>query len=163
METIYLSLGTNMGNRRENLKQAIFLMGQKAIVIEVVSALYESEPVGLKTQPDFYNIALKAATDLNADELLTAVQSIELDMGRIKAEKWGPRIIDIDILFYGSKIIKSKKLIVPHPEMTKRLFVLKPLVEIAPDFSHPATGLTAADMIRNGSFTEKVDCLGEFR
>jgi 2-amino-4-hydroxy-6-hydroxymethyldihydropteridine diphosphokinase len=161
METIYLSLGTNMGNKAGNLKTAIRLISGLPVVIEQISSIYSTEPVGLKTQPDFYNICVRGSTQMTPFALLEAVKKIELEMGRVKQEKWGPRIIDIDILFYSNIIINHEVLTIPHPEIASRKFVLEPLSEIAPLFVHPGRGITIKELLTDGVFTENAVRTGE--
>lgn len=136
MTTIYLSLGSNIGNRKKNLEKALIELGQNNIKEIKISSFYETEPVGPK-QRNFYNIAGKFKTNLKPQELLKTVKQIEEKLGRTKTYHWGPRVIDIDILFYGKQIIKSKNLIIPHKEIINRAFVLVPMNEIAPNFVHP--------------------------
>lgn len=136
MTIIYLSLGSNIGNRRKNLENAISELEKNSITLLKLSSFYETEPVGPK-QRNFYNIAGKFKTILTPIDLLKKVKQIEQKLGRIKTYHWGPRVIDIDILFYGKQIVKSKNLVIPHKEIVNRAFVLVPLKEIAPNFVHP--------------------------
>lgn len=136
MTTIYLSLGSNIGNRKQNLEKAITELEKNNVKEIKISSLYETEPVGPK-QRNFYNLVGKFKTNLKPKELLKVLKQIEEKLGRIKTYRWGPRVIDIDILFYGKQIIKSKKLIIPHKEIVNRAFVLIPMNEIAPGFIHP--------------------------
>jgi len=133
---VYLSLGSNIGNRKRNLDLALNCLEQNCLEKLKISSLYETEPVGPK-QRKFYNIAGKFTTILKPQELLKVVKSIEEKLGRKKTYHWGPRVIDIDILFYGKQIIKSDNLIIPHKEIQNRAFVLVPLKEIAPTLIHP--------------------------
>ncbi|OKL35795.1 2-amino-4-hydroxy-6-hydroxymethyldihydropteridine diphosphokinase [Domibacillus mangrovi] len=140
---VYLSLGTNMGDRELFLKEAVKLLCQKEKMhIEVVSSIYETDPVGFIDQPPFLNIVLKARTSLSAVEVLGVCMEIENELGRKRDLRWGPRTIDLDILLYNHDNIKSENLIIPHPRMKERAFVLIPLVEIdatiqIPDISMP--------------------------
>lgn len=136
MTTIYLSLGSNIGNRRKNLEKALIELEKNNIKKIKISSLYETEPVGPK-QRNFYNIVGKFETNLIPQNLLKTVKKIEEKLGRIKTYRWGPRIIDIDILFYGKHIIKTKTLVIPHKEIINRGFVLVPMNEIAPKVIHP--------------------------
>ena len=133
---IYLSLGSNIGNRRKNLELAVKELENNNIKLIKLSSLYETKPVGPK-QRNFYNIAGNFITDFNPQDLLKVIKDIEKKLGRKKTYHWGPRIIDIDILFYGTQIIKSDNLIIPHKEIQNREFVLVPLKEISPEFVHP--------------------------
>ena len=161
MDGIFLSLGTNIGNKQENIKTALDLLRQKDIKIIKKSGIYLTEPVGVKNQPDFYNLCVEIETHESPESLLASLKSVELKMGRIKEGHWGPRIIDIDILFYSNIIINSPGLIVPHPEITRRKFVLEPLSEIAGEFKHPVNGLSIIQLLNNGNFTETTARLGE--
>lgn len=135
---IYLSLGSNMGDKRKNLLKAIELIG-KLENTEVIktSTILETEPFGYLEQDNFLNACLEVKTLMTAQEFLKSILKIELDMGRVREIKWGPRIIDIDILFYDNEIIGEDNLSVPHPWICEREFVLDPLSEIAPNYIHP--------------------------
>ena len=135
MTICYLSLGSNIGNRKKNIEKALVQLEKNNIKKIKLSSFYETEPVG-PIQRNFYNIAGKFKTELTPVALLKKIKEIESLLGRKKTYRWGPRIIDIDILFYGKKIIKTKNLIIPHKEICKRLFVLIPLNEIAPNLVH---------------------------
>jgi 2-amino-4-hydroxy-6-hydroxymethyldihydropteridine diphosphokinase len=134
---IYLGLGSNIGKRAENIISALsFLQSSGFVKIEKTSSFYETFPIGPK-QRKFYNITIKASTSLNPQNLLSLIKQIEELMGRKKTLHWGPRVIDIDILFFNNNIISEKNLIIPHKEIQNRLFVLIPLNEIAGDFVCP--------------------------
>jgi 2-amino-4-hydroxy-6-hydroxymethyldihydropteridine diphosphokinase len=148
MTTIYLSLGSNIGNRKKNLEKALIELSKNNIKEIKISSFYETEPVGPK-QRNFYNIAGKFKTNLNPQELLKAVKQIEEKLGRTKTYHWGPRVIDIDILFYGKQIIKSKNLVIPHKEIINRAFVLVPMNEIASNFVHPKNHKMIKTMCNN--------------
>lgn len=129
--SIYLSLGTNLGNKRKNLKQAInFLNHHQNIKVKKISPIYMTSPVSKVKQANFLNCALKINTTLNPEELLTLIHKIETDLHRVRTIHWGPRTIDIDIIFWGNKTINTTDLTVPHPQTYRRLFVLKPLLDI---------------------------------
>lgn len=136
MATIYLSLGSNIGDRQEFLETAIAKLGSKITDI-VSSSVYETEPWGNEDQESFLNICLRGQTSLSSEELLGFIKSVEKNLGRSHNQKWGPREIDIDILFYDNESIKSASLEIPHPYIAERAFVLIPLAEIAPGFIHP--------------------------
>ena len=136
MVNVYIGIGSNLGNEEDNIKKSIGLIGRKLKVLKI-SSLYETEPVGYEKQNWFLNCIIEASTTLTPQGLLGFLQSIEKVFGRIATIKNGPRIIDLDILFYGNRVINQKNLIVPHPRLHQRLFVLKPLNEISPDFIHP--------------------------
>ncbi|ADQ03757.1 2-amino-4-hydroxy-6-hydroxymethyldihydropteridine pyrophosphokinase [Caldicellulosiruptor owensensis OL] len=133
---VFLGLGSNLGDRDENIKKAIEHLKDK-VRIEKLSSIIETEPYGFVDQPKFLNCVLKGTTLLSPFELLEFVLEIENKMGRKRLFKWGPRNIDIDILFYDDWVIDTEKLKIPHPELHKRLFVLEPLCEIEKDFVHP--------------------------
>lgn len=132
MNDAYLSIGTNLGNREQNLQAAIELLrNKKGILIQKISPIYETAPVGYVDQPHFLNIALFIQTALTPFELLEACQSIENELGRVRTIRWGPRTIDLDILLYNNDNIETKNLIIPHPRMFERAFVLVPLMDVA--------------------------------
>ena len=137
MNKAYLLIGGNLGNRNKNLSLAMHLLGHKCGNIIKQSSVYETAPWGRTDQKNFYNQALLLQTVQEPLTLLENILSIELKMGRERAEKNGPRIIDIDILFYNEEIIDVPNLKVPHPEIQNRRFALLPLSEIAADFTHP--------------------------
>ncbi len=137
MNTVYLSIGTNMGEREANLKLAVKLLTEASgITVEEVSSVYETAPVGFLDQASFLNIAVRLTTNLSPAEMLLLCQKIEQELGRIREFRWGPRIIDLDILLYNQENIETESLIVPHERMFERAFVLVPLMEI----SMPSTG-----------------------
>lgn len=143
MTKVYLSLGSNMGDRQGYLQRAVEALKQLTDTeVEAVSSYYETAAWGLTDQADFLNLALALETQLPAESLLSACQAIEKDLDRVRHEHWGPRTVDIDILLYGQEIWETEHLIVPHPFMTQRAFVLVPLLEIAKDLVEPQTGLT---------------------
>ncbi|MCM3033708.1 2-amino-4-hydroxy-6-hydroxymethyldihydropteridine diphosphokinase [Niallia taxi] len=129
----FLSLGSNIGNRLQNLEEAVRKLNQyEDIKVVSVSSIYETDPVGYRDQEMFLNIAVEVCTSLSPFALLEVCQSIEQELGRKRIIKWGPRTIDLDILLYNHENIESEKLIVPHPRIEERAFVLIPLIEIAP-------------------------------
>lgn len=134
----YLSLGSNLGDRAFNMRQAVEdLDSHPRITVVRQSSMYETEPVGVKDQPAFLNNAVQIRTGLTPNELLEVTKSIEDQMGRVRTFRWGPRVIDIDILAYNGMSIDSEELVIPHPKMLERAFVLAPLMEIAPDLELP--------------------------
>jgi len=137
----YISLGTNVGNKKENLINAInYIAGENEIIRK--SALYKTEPWGNKEQDDFINQVILIKTKMPPNELMAFLLNTEKKMGRERIEKWGPRIIDLDILFYDNEIIEEEGLVIPHPYITDRKFILVPLMEISESFKHPLTKQT---------------------
>jgi 2-amino-4-hydroxy-6-hydroxymethyldihydropteridine diphosphokinase len=137
-EKVYMSLGSNVGDRANNLRAAIEELPHAGVAVTRVSSFYETEPVDLREQPWFLNCALEAKTHFDAAMLLRALREIEMKMGCKKLVAKGPRLIDMDILLYGSETIDTQKLQVPHPRMHLRRFVLVPLAEIAAEVMHPS-------------------------
>jgi len=137
MTTVFLGLGSNRGDRKKNILNAIKLLKKNGQKVLRASLLRETKPYGYKKQKKFLNAAVKLKTKLLPLELFELCKKIEKEIGRTKSFRWGPREIDIDILFFGKKVIKSKKLTIPHRDLHNRNFVLTPLVEIAPNFAHP--------------------------
>ena len=145
-KTVYLSLGSNLGDRQANLRNAMGRLLELGDVVEV-SSLYETEPVEVTGQPWFLNCAVAVKTELMPREFLAGILGIEKSMGRVRTQPKGPRVIDIDILLFGAQTINTSQLTVPHPGMTERRFVLEPLAEIAPDVVHPTTKKTVRQLL----------------
>lgn len=144
-KSVYLSLGSNVGDRKANLDRAIEQLGELGRVT-AVSSYYETEPVELRQQPWFLNCAVKLETELMPRQLLARILDIEQGMGRKRVQSKGPRNIDIDILLFGSSVVDMKGLTIPHPGMHQRRFVLEPLAEIAPEVRHPVFKKTVREM-----------------
>jgi len=143
---VYLSLGSNVGDREAHLREAIARLKTVGTVLSV-SSFYETEPVEVTNQGWFLNCAVAMETPETAEQVMAAVLQIEGEMGRKRLQKKGPRIIDIDILLFSDKIIDSPGLIVPHPAMQDRLFVLQPMTEIAPEVRHPVLKKTVRELL----------------
>jgi 2-amino-4-hydroxy-6-hydroxymethyldihydropteridine diphosphokinase len=144
---IYLSLGSNLGDRSANMRAAIAALASVETTVSKVSSFYETEPVEYREQPWFLNCVVEGQTALEAGELLSALREIEHRLGGKKEFSKGPRLLDIDILLYGDEVIATPELEVPHPRMLARKFVLAPLAEIAPSLRHPSWGGTAEELL----------------
>lgn len=147
MTKVFLGLGSNLGDREKNIGEAVRRLRESGTVKGIkISSLYETEPVGVKNQPFFLNGILEMETDLSPRDLLDALQAIERQLGRKKGQKWGPRIIDLDILLYGDLVMKGENLEIPHPLLAARSFVLIPLAEMAPETVHPILKKTISEL-----------------
>ncbi len=145
----HIALGSNMGDREKNLKEALkYIAELPETKIIKSSAIYETEPVGEPKQRPFYNAVVKMETSLDPEMLLQKLQEVEKAFGRVRRQKWGPRTLDLDILLYDQQIIATDKLTIPHPLMAERAFVLEPLAEIDPEAYHPVLEKTAAELLR---------------
>lgn len=150
---MYLSLGSNLGDRFANLRRAVDEL-QRLVTVTAISPVFATEPWGDSDQPHFLNICVAVVGDLSPHEMLHRIKEIEQRMGREETRRWGPRLIDIDILFYDKLIMVDAELAIPHPRIAERAFVLAPLAVIIPNFIHPQTGVTIQKML------EQVDLSG---
>ncbi len=145
--TAYIGLGSNMGDRTGACRKALELLS-KAGTVTAVSSFYCTEPVGYREQDEFINAAAAISTDLAPHDLLKTCREIEDRLGRIRVIRWGPRALDLDILLYGGTVVNTPNLVVPHPQMSLRGFVLVPLCEIAPRVVHPVLNKTIEQLLR---------------
>ncbi len=145
MATFYLGLGTNLGDRRANLKSAIAALAPSANPLRA-SSIYETEPWGYLDQPAFLNQVLEAETPLPPAGLLAALKRLEASLGRQATFRYGPRLIDLDILLYDRLVLNQPDLVIPHPQLAQRAFILVPLAELAPDLVHPVLGVSMAEL-----------------
>lgn len=139
METarVYLGIGSNVGDREARCREALEYLGREGIRVTRVSPMYETKPWGVEDQRCFINMAVEAETTLSPDALLSAVKKIETMMGRRQTVRYGPRVIDLDILFFDDRVVEKEDLQIPHPLLHERCFVLTPLLDVAPDMLHP--------------------------
>lgn len=157
MNEVYLQLGSNIGDRLDNLDQSIKIITERIGNVLEKSSVYESTPWGVENQRNFLNQVLFVKSNFDPYTILDLVLQIEKDMGRIRIEKWGERIIDIDILFIDDLIIESENLCIPHEFIAKRKFVLQPMCEIAPGFIHPKLNKTISQLLEECIDDEKVN------
>src|SRR5215472_1181924 len=142
----YLSLGSNLGNREQNLRDAIRRL-ESVGTVRSVSSIYETEPVEFTDQPMFLNCAVALETSASPDQLMVQLLEMEKAMGRLRIQKKGPRIIDLDLLLFGDQVVSTPAVTIPHPAMHQRHFVLEPLAEIAPETKHPMLKKTAQELL----------------
>ena len=147
MNIVYIAFGSNIGDRGAAIEEALNLIEQNEMKIVKRSKIYETEPYGYVDQPSFLNGAVEVETNLSCRDVLERLLSIENQIGRVREFKWGPRIIDLDIIFYNNEIYDEEDLKVPHPDMQSRDFVLRPLNELCPDYVHPILGKTIRELL----------------
>lgn len=147
MNTAYIAIGSNIGDRQKALEDALNQIEKEGIKVTRVSSFYETPPYGYTDQPPFLNGAIEVQTTLSARELLKTLLSIEKDLGRVRQFKWGPRTIDLDIIFFNNEVYNEPDLIIPHPDMQNRSFVLTPLNDICPTYLHPQLNKTTHDLL----------------
>ncbi|MFH1014126.1 MAG: 2-amino-4-hydroxy-6-hydroxymethyldihydropteridine diphosphokinase [Thermoplasmatota archaeon] len=152
---VFLGLGSNIGNKEDYINKALSFISE-LYEVKKISHLYLTEPVGNIKQDWFLNCVVEIKTNVDPKKLLSSFKAIERKLGRIKTVKNGPRSIDIDILFYGDHIVNTKNLIIPHPLIQDRLFVLQPMMDINPDFIHPMSKKSIHEMYKNHPWAEKV-------
>jgi len=157
---VYLGLGSNLGDRKTNLEKALQLLGER-LTIRQVSSLYQTEPVGHKEQPMFFNAVCRAETDLGPLQLLSLIKGIEAALGRVPSFASGPRSIDVDILLYEGLAMETADLTIPHPRMAERAFVLIPLLELTPELVHPVSGENIKDLVAAVQGQQGVEKVGE--
>lgn len=163
MRRVYIGIGSNLGDREFLIRKAVESLRQLPQTnVSGVSSLYDTEPVGETDQPPFLNAVAWIETELTPRELLWQMLLIEKRMGRVRSKRWGPRSIDLDLLFYDDELIEEPDLRVPHPEAHRRAFVLLPLLELDPNFRHPVTGETVRRMIQKLPPNPPVRKLGRF-
>lgn len=156
---IFLHTGSNRGDRRDNLREAAELISAEIGPVTKASKVYRTQAWGVADQPDFLNQAMEVETSLEPLALLDKVLAIEAQMGRKRIRKWGQRLIDIDILFYGDQVLKTERLTIPHPYLHHRNFVLVPMLEIAPEWVHPVFNLSIAELQNRSEDTLGVEAL----
>ena len=146
---VHLGLGSNLGDRKEFLSMACNYLSSEVITGFRASSIYESEPLLKMKQSKYFNMVVSGFTVLSPKDLLKKCQQIEIRLGRIRRERWGSREIDIDIISYGSSIIDNDDLVIPHPEIENRSFVLMPMLELSPEWLHPENGITIKELWEN--------------
>jgi len=157
MNTVYLQLGSNLGEREQLIFDAVQEISEHVGKVNIRSQIYESMPWRVDGQENYLNQIIEVETLLSAEETLAAILKIESDLGRVRIEKWGERLIDIDIIFFNNEIIETPNLCIPHKHMHERNFVLAPLNEIAPDFIHPKYNKTVSELFNESQDTEKIE------
>ena len=160
---VHLGLGSNLEDRKDFLNMACNQLRSETIREFRASSIYESEPLLKMPQPKYFNMVVCGLTVLSPPEMLKKCQQIEIRLGRIRRERWGSREIDIDIISYGSTIIENDDLVIPHPEIENRSFVLMPMLELSPEWCHPETGITIKELWGNWLLNNEGLCRGPFK
>ena len=147
MTKVYAGLGSNLGNKRENIIRAIDRIdAYEGICVREKSGFYDTTPVGGPPQPDYVNCVIRLETEVEPQTLLKEFKKIEIEQGRRSGVRWGPRVVDLDILLYGDRVVNDHNLKIPHERMHERVFVLEPLCEISPDIKHPVSGISISEL-----------------
>jgi 2-amino-4-hydroxy-6-hydroxymethyldihydropteridine diphosphokinase len=160
MTGVFLGLGSNVGDREATLRAAVAALDAAGVRVVRRSPIYETEPVGPRDQPWFLNMVVQVETSLDPEVLLDVIQGIEASLGRVRTVRWGPRTLDIDLLLYGDRTVMTDRLVVPHPGITARRFVLEPLAALRPDLVLP-DGATVAEALAMLSPGPVVRCIGD--
>lgn len=160
MKGIYLILGSNLGDKFLSVQKATTIIRKRLGTVDAESSIYETEPWGYSKQPNFLNKVIRLDTHFPPEELLKQLKSIEAELGRTPKERWRERLIDIDILYYSDKVVNAENLVIPHPEIPNRKFVLVPMNELAPDEVHPVNGKTQRQMLEECKDSLIVEKLG---
>jgi 2-amino-4-hydroxy-6-hydroxymethyldihydropteridine diphosphokinase len=148
MTKVYAGLGSNLGNKRENILSAIDRIdAYEEICIKEKSGFYDTAPVGGPPQPDYVNCVIGLETEVEPQTLLKEFKKIEIELGRKSGVRWGPRVVDLDIILFGDRIVNDHNLKIPHERMHERVFVLEPLSEISPDIKHPVSGKSISELL----------------
>ena len=148
MTKVYAGIGSNLGNKRENIIRAIDrINAYEEICVREKSGFYDTTPVGGPPQPDYVNCVIRLETEVEPQTLLKEFKKIEIEQGRRSGVRWGPRVVDLDILLYGDRIVNDHNLKIPHERMHERIFVLEPLCEISPDIKHPVSGISISELL----------------
>ena len=148
MTKVYAGLGSNLGNKREYILSAIDRIGAvEGICVKEKSGFYDTTPVDGPLQPDYVNSVIGLETEIGPQTLLKEFKKVEIELGRTPGVRWGPRVVDLDILLYGDRIVNDHNLKIPHERMHERVFVLEPLCEISPDTKHPVSGISISELL----------------